>query len=717
MSMDETVKELHRDLKGRFQRHGTRLEQIWRSLNQEQRTKILKDGAHEGKVLKNSSDTSMGNVYKFIPEWNLHDITTPSSDYLLDILKHRATTSLQTQYKSGAKGGPGDHAYIVGMMQRKNLKLTHASELKNCYTLFIDEETYGQSMKIKAEKSEVLAAMKPAMEAQLIVPQATGDLILMRQTYLLQALNIVIEDILDTASNTRARDERPKKPAGVGTGALAKLSVHARPRKLELSDLVESSLDQKSSLEDSLQIISTEPTVLAHEVNLCFFTRPELIADEKGRIMPVHTDKYISGAVFEVIHGNVKTAAVWNYISQLLALLKNLPDKQFRAIVLQELSNTCQLEYTRARAMFKRNVSAGGSGGNKWFKRMSTVQKDGSVRISMKGKPESLTATNPQLHYILRLCQDETNWSKSAEWLQKLESLHRAHPLEQEKMTEQEFYALGELAIIVTFLQSLSSVAQLPTVSNKKGQMFVSGYLALENELRPVKDGADLSDFAIPIDNLLEPNMATGALTALDEYISEKTGTKLGILYQDLVDKCVCDIHEQYEQHKAKVKEDTAKPEYVVPTAPEARHTPESWIQQHRQKEKTRPAHSSIYEITPQVTPAAPIAEEEPAQPRQTFNVKPSTFAVFATLLSRSSAPRGSVTWDAFAAAMVDLGFSVIPKMGSIYTFVPPDKVAVQRGITLHRPHQSSIEWPRLLVYSRRLQRVYGWDDTTFVMS
>jgi hypothetical protein len=43
----------------------------------------------------------------------------------------------------------------------------------------------------------------------------------MRQTYLLQHLNIAIEDILDTASTTRAQTKRPKKPADVATAALA----------------------------------------------------------------------------------------------------------------------------------------------------------------------------------------------------------------------------------------------------------------------------------------------------------------------------------------------------------------------------------------------------------------------------------------------------------------------------------------------------------------
>jgi hypothetical protein len=83
---------------------------------------------------------------------------------------------------------------------------------------------------------------------------------------------------------------------------------------------------------------------------------------------------------------------------------------------------------------------------------------------------------------------------------------------------------------------------KLPPVTHKQHQAFPSGYLALENELRDVKSGIDLGDFAIPIDNLLEPGMAVGALTTLDNYILEKTGSKLGFLYQDLVEDCVSNI-------------------------------------------------------------------------------------------------------------------------------------------------------------------------------
>jgi hypothetical protein len=700
--MNEALKELHRDLGRKYRQHGPRIEEMWRSFTQEQRKSIMKAGSRDGVVLKHAEDTSLDNVYKFIPEWNIRDIASPSSNFFLDMLKYRATSPLQVQYATGFNGRPGDHAHIVDMMQRKNLELENTSQYKDCWTLFLTEDGYGESVKILAEKrEEVMENMKSAIQAQRIVPQTTGELILMRQMNLMQLLNIAIEDILDTGSTTRTQTKRSKKPNEDATAALAKLSLHSPPNKLELPHLVDMARDQQSSWEDLIGLISTEPAVLTHEVNVSFFSRPELVADEKGRMLPVHTDKYISGAVFDAVYEAVKTAAIWNYISRLLDLLKGSSDKQFKAIVIKELSNTCHLEYLRAQTAFKRSVAVG-LGGSKWFKRMSA---NGTARLSLKRSPESLTVTNPQLHYMLRLCQDETSWSNAAQWVQKLEDLHRAHPLEQDNLSEREYDSLGELAIIVTFTQSLSSVVQLPTPNHKKKQPFVFGYAALDKELKGLKDGVDLGDFAIPIDNLLEPGMAEGALARLDEYIVEKTGTKLGFLYEDLVEGCISSIKEQHEQQKAKTSK--LETEHIAPISPE---TPESPLQQRKLKEKTRPTQSSIYEITPQT------AQDEQSLPsKDTFKVKPSTATVFSSLFSRSSTARSPVRWEAFVAAMNDLGFSTEPKVGSIYTFIPPETMAVRRGITLHRPHQAIIEGRLILVYSRRLRRIYGWDSAAFI--
>jgi hypothetical protein len=107
-----------------------------------------------------------------MPEWNLRDITAPSSDFLLDMLKHRATTSLQDQYKSGVNGALGDHAHIVDMMNKKNLELKDAHKVKDGYTLFLDEESYGKSVKVTARgnKKRFLTAMTPAIQRQSMGP-------------------------------------------------------------------------------------------------------------------------------------------------------------------------------------------------------------------------------------------------------------------------------------------------------------------------------------------------------------------------------------------------------------------------------------------------------------------------------------------------------------------------------------------------------------------
>jgi hypothetical protein len=179
------IKELHRDLGRKYQVHGTRIEQIWRSFNRSQRAMALKAGAAEGLVLKDPRDRAMGNVYKIMPEWNLRDITEPESDYLLDLLKHRAAKSLCEQYREGVNGGQGDAAFISNSMRVNNLR--HVDSFKYCCTMFMDEDTYGQSFRVTdpARYREIMAGLSVAVNAGLCVPQSTGEFILERQVYTL----------------------------------------------------------------------------------------------------------------------------------------------------------------------------------------------------------------------------------------------------------------------------------------------------------------------------------------------------------------------------------------------------------------------------------------------------------------------------------------------------------------------------------------------------
>ena len=51
-----------------------------------------------------------------------------------------------------------------------------------------------------ARHRETMAGLSVAVEAGFCIPQSTGELILERQLMMLQALNIMVEDILEGGS-------------------------------------------------------------------------------------------------------------------------------------------------------------------------------------------------------------------------------------------------------------------------------------------------------------------------------------------------------------------------------------------------------------------------------------------------------------------------------------------------------------------------------------
>ncbi|KAI0117990.1 hypothetical protein F4776DRAFT_634736 [Hypoxylon sp. NC0597] len=700
--IDSVLKELHGDLCRKYKLHGSKVQQIWRTLSQDQRSCAMRAGAAEGVVLKHALDSSLGNVCKFIPEWNLRDISAPSSDFFLDLLKHRATTSLAEQYINGINGRAGDHEYITEMMRTHNLHYVNSS--MDCYTLFLQSHTYGHSYKILKDDDIVLAALAPAIRAELCVPQPIGELILMRQLYMCQLLNIMIEDVLDIGSTSRVQQKRPQKSTRSMSAALSNLTIaQTKSVKVELPVLILSASDRKSFLDEYLRLICTEPVVLTYNVNVWFFSRPELVADERGRTLPAHTDRYISSAFLEAIHSAVNAAAIWNYISRLLELLRGATQKSHRATLLQEISNICHLEYIRAQSALRKHVSTGT--GSRWFRRISNTPDN---RLVMKGNPELLTRENPQLHYLLRLCQPETSASKAVHWIQKLDDLHRSHPSERKALQGREADSLCDLAIIVSLIQSLSLIVKLPAFSRKKGQNFVTRAVELGAELDQIKTEIDLTDFATPIDNLLEPGMAENALKALDQCILENMGTKVGFLYEDMIKDCISRLEEKVIEDKASHQ---AAAGFVSSLSGTTTQPREVRVQERRQKEKTRPAHSSIYEITPSAQRS--VEDVETTESMQPLIVKSATAETFYTLFSKSEA-RGSIPWTAFEAAMADLGFSIIPEYGSVYTFAPPANFGLQKSIKLHRPHQSHIEGHRLLFLASRLYRNYGWTKSSF---
>ncbi|KAK4203148.1 ipa protein [Triangularia verruculosa] len=626
-SLGESVVDLHADLVNKYRQHAGAIERIWRTLNQPQRTACMKA---ELRMAKSFAIQAR----KCLQPWD--------------------------QYATGLSNGPGDRAYIVEMMEKKNLRPTE----------------------------QVMQTLKPAIDAGHCVPQNTGDLILLRQQYLLQSLNIMVEDVLEAGSKTRAQKApaKSKKTNAAMSDAFSKLQIQDGKKKaklqLSLGGLVAAAGDQKDVLDDHLGFLSTAPVVLTRAVNRFLFSRSELVPDEKGRRLPVHTDKYISGAVFEALHTAVQDVVVWDYLSRLLQLLEaNTADKIYRAIILQEISNVCHYEYSRAQTMFKRTLQT--DMGSKWFKRVSNAHDEaGNPRVTMKGKPEDLTATDPLLHYMLRLTHPDTTASKAAEWLTRLSALVDSHPDERTRINDKEGDALFNLAVVVGFIQDLSPVISMPSLSRKKGQMFVSRFNDLEAELNGLKDQVELREFAVPIDNLLEPGMAEGALQSFDKFIVGRCGTKMGFLYQGTLADCLEDLHKQYQEVKVKLE----KKDEPTPLPSHPAQTKEERIEQRKQKEKTRGTPSSVYEITPHAPSPIPAAKP-PAKP---FKVSKTAGDVFATLFN-SSEDRGTLLWLKWT-------------------------MEVKRPLTLHRPHGSEVGRHLILAFAQRLKRVYGWNEDSFVV-
>ncbi|KAL2826693.1 hypothetical protein BDW59DRAFT_179403 [Aspergillus cavernicola] len=662
----EFVKQLREDLSRKYQLHGPRIEQLWRSWSASQREEAVRAGAKGGEVLRTPTDKNLGRVRLFMPEWNLQDLAGPHPDVLLFRLRHRATTSLTEQYARGPNGEPGD-AETIQRGMREGLR--HVKLYPHEFTQFYAEDVYGQSMDAGNANNyrQVLAGMSTAVNAGVIVPRSTGELILQRQLTILQALNIL-------------RQICTHKKATQGD----KLSIGAILARAE---------EQKSAAEDYLALCRTEPAFLTPIVNMWFMTRPELLPDEKGQRIPLITDKYKSIAVFEVLHAAVIGVAVWEYLCRLFqGLLDKKDDKKYRSIVLQEISNVCHFAYSTVQNHFKRHVQA--CSGSKYFTRASAGRNKEPVRVVMK------------IQYILSLCEPKVDAAKAVHWIKKLDEFHREQPAKMEDLMESESEAFGDLSVTTAFIQSLAASLSLPPPNKTKGQLYLLKLKALTTELDGLKDDLDLSQFVVPIDNLLEPGVARQALLAVNEFIVQKAGAEIGVLYDGLADEAMTAVQDQSAETETIERELEARLSIMETPSPAV------IVEQRREKVKTRPAHSSVYSIVPQESPTEPeVAEQSPIYP-----VKEPTFEVFSTLFSKSES-HGSVTWAAFQAAMADLKFSVVPRFGSVFTFLPHANFSPSKAFTIHRPHQSRSEGYKLIYFANRLKRIYGWGEESFVIA
>lgn len=123
------------------------------------------------------------------------------------------------------------------------------------------------------------------------------------------------------------------------------------------------------------------------------------------------------------------------------------------------------------------------------------------------------------------------------------------------------------------------------------------------------------------------------------------------------------------------------------------------------------PETSTMVDTVEEATPAA-------------FKVSPSTLQVFTIIFSAleesesnsgsQPGPEYSIKWLEFGAAMKEIGFSILPSLGALYSFVPGEDSDLATFLTLHRPYRSVIRGDGLLLLALRLKLLYGWGKESF---
>ncbi|KAL2809126.1 hypothetical protein BJX63DRAFT_435437 [Aspergillus granulosus] len=273
------------------------------------------------------------------------------------------------------------------------------------------------------------------------------------------------------------------------------------------------------------------------------------------------------------------------------------------------------------------------------------------------------------------------------------------------ELMEPESEALADISVTAPFIQALATSLPLPPSNSKKGQAYFPKIMALISDIEELSDDVDLSQYVAPIDNLPEPGIAREALVALDKFIVDKAGVGLGLLYDGLAEEAMSSVQARIAESE-QVLEQQLDAKLSLAEPPSTSFI----VEQRRKKTKTRPANSSVYSIVPTEEAST---ETESIEPTPVHKVKQTTFDVFTALFSKGES-QAPVTWAAFQSAMADLKFSVVPRFGSIFTFIPPKDFSPPKSFTIHRPHQSRIEGYKLLYFAKRLKRIYRWDEASF---
>jgi hypothetical protein len=121
-------------------------------------------------------------------------------------------------------------------MERTGLRYAEASNEER--TIFPEGDNYGHSIQPTAHGGGRLPPLSFERANLVIIPRAIGELIVLRQQYLLQFLNHIVEEILDLGSQTRTKKAPEKNPQEALTTAITNLNIQPKPLKSSLPEVL-----------------------------------------------------------------------------------------------------------------------------------------------------------------------------------------------------------------------------------------------------------------------------------------------------------------------------------------------------------------------------------------------------------------------------------------------------------------------------------------------
>ena len=141
-------------------------------------------------------------------------------------------------------------------MRSNGLSHTNAGFVKNLFTHLLDDDCYGMSF-----QSPTKEFYEEVIERECVVPNPTGELVLVRQFWLILNLYNLIECIFIVSAKSgkkKKRNRRQNELSEKARAALANFPISSKPEKLSLEALAASALARRTSLEDRVKRCRSE---------------------------------------------------------------------------------------------------------------------------------------------------------------------------------------------------------------------------------------------------------------------------------------------------------------------------------------------------------------------------------------------------------------------------------------------------------------------------